>query len=341
MSRLRLPTVLLFAALAAGCNFTEKFESYCERTGNCACGEGGCCINEGRACGEGSCCEGLTCASGVCRATVAGVRLELPPGTAFPPTFPNTAAELEIPVFNRGLAVSEPLAFSFTGDRDQFQFFGGDCEGQRLEPGVGCKASLLFAPSRGGSFEIELHLTSGQDEIVHRFQGASQATVTLELNGAGSDVQIRSDPAGIDCPAGSCTGTFTLGAVTFTESHAPGRDFSGWKIETDQASADLGKSQSVTLWLTRPVHLKANFQPWLWVSPISGGWLTSDPPGLDCGWNQDHPVCSAALSGAVQLTAHPDPGYSEVKWTGACEGSGPGLQCDLVISGVTQVGAVF
>ena len=153
--------------------------------------------------------------------------------------------------------------------------------------------------------------------------------VSLTGNGSGS---VTSSPAGIDCGS-TCTADYDYGTVvTLTAAPATGSTFAGW------TGACTGTADCVVT-ITGLTNVTATFtlqQFTLTSSPTSGGAVTSEPPGIDCGT-----TCSANYDygTVVTLTATPAVGYMFSGWQGACTNT-TGL-CVITISGDTSVTATF
>ena len=73
----------------------------------------------------------------------------------------------------------------------------------------------------------------------------------------------------------------------------------------------------------------------LHVDHPTGGRVTSNPTGLDCGGTCDRPFLGGTT---VTLTAIAEAGYAFDRWTGACSGSGA---CVVTVDGPVTAGAVF
>lgn len=336
---------IALALLLAGCDFSGRLEAYCRDTANCTCSQGPCCINEGAACEEGLCCDGLACgASGRCIEKSAVLKLSASQ-TLFPLVPPGFPVLAQLEVLNNGRALSTPLTVTLTGDTDPFTVDRyRKCDGQLLAAGASCKAQITFLPTRGGDFHAVLHVSSGAVESTLELEGTSQARVDLVLNHPGAGARVISDPAGIDCvggpDGGSCDVDLPLGYVKLTETHDAGTDFSGW---SGGGWADAcGTSQSCTLQIFDQTTVDATYRPWILIAnSISSGWISSQPPGLDCGGDPSHSSCEATLSGPVKLLAHPLSGHTFDHWLNACADAGTSTECDLTLAGAIDLDASF
>ncbi len=152
------------------------------------------------------------------------------------------------------------------------------------------------------------------------FSQAEQNVLDVTVNGNGT---VTSDPAGIDCGA-ACSANFTEDSVvTLTATADPGFVFSGW------GGAASGTNSVTNVTMDAAKSVVANFVEQgagnaltVQVFPVdgSGGSVTSDPAGIDCGND-----CSETyVPGTdVELTAAPNPGYAFIGWSGAASGDSP------------------
>lgn len=141
---------------------------------------------------------------------------------------------------------------------------------------------------------------------------------------------ITSDPLGISCGA-ACTTYFPSGSsYTLTATPDAGYIFQGW-------SGDCSGTGTCTLTADAPHTASARFGPWLTVTTVGGGDVTSVPAGITCGANA---ICTNPfpLDSSVTMTATPEPGYVFGGWSDACTGV---LSCTIVMSGDQAVTANF
>lgn len=163
-------------------------------------------------------------------------------------------------------------------------------------------------------------------------------TVSVTLAGGGSGV-VSSSPAGIFCPAGTCSLNHAYGTeVTLTASADPGSVFGGWSGSGCSGTGDCvvvagsgGGTAMVTATFTsthpRLTVLRAG---------TGEGAVTSSPAGIDCG-----SFCESNFPAGTEVTlaAAPAPGFSFAGWSeGGCSGTGA---CVVMMSAPTTVRATF
>ena len=160
------------------------------------------------------------------------------------------------------------------------------------------------------------------------------AAVQLSVSANGSGT-VTSSPSGINCGP-TCTGTFNAGtSITLTAAPASGNSFAGW------SGACSGSSLTCTVLLNQATTVGAGFQ----VMPLqlavsesnaSGGVVSSDPAGINCGQ-----TCSASFNPGttVALTAATNSGFIFKGWSGACSGSS--LTCSVVLNQAATVAVAF
>ena len=74
------------------------------------------------------------------------------------------------------------------------------------------------------------------------------------------------------------------------------------------------------------------------VAPLTGGSVTSDPPGIACATDCAQHFSAGA---AVTLTARAATGQVLTGWTGACAAAGTAPTCTVTIAGARSAGATF
>jgi alpha-tubulin suppressor-like RCC1 family protein len=157
--------------------------------------------------------------------------------------------------------------------------------------------------------------------------------VVLQGDGSGS---VGSAPAGIDCPATTCSALFNSGSqVTLTAT--PGGDslFSGW-TGCDSVS---GATCTVAMSGARSVAASFERQRFALTAATSGdgsGTVTSSPVGIDCP-----SACSLTLVSGSHLTLTAAPGVNSLfsGWTG-CD-SVSGATCTVTMASARSVTAAF
>jgi trimeric autotransporter adhesin len=162
-----------------------------------------------------------------------------------------------------------------------------------------------------------------------------QRVVRLSVGGPGT---VTSDPAALQCGASATTCAATLGQGTTTRLIAtPAADgvFDSWlgrPCEGDTSptcvvavGANTGQAVSAVF---RHANPQSTAQP-LTVS-VTGGRVTSDPPGIDCSG-----TCTAMFAPGTHVTLRT--GGGNANWQGGCTGSLP--DCTLVIDAAITVSA--
>ncbi len=152
-------------------------------------------------------------------------------------------------------------------------------------------------------------------DAVANFTQAEQFALDVTVNGNGT---VTSMPAGIDCGT-TCSANFVEDmVVTLTASAETGSTFTGW------GGAASGTDPEITVTMDAAKSVVANFAEGgstltvqVFPQDGSGGKVTSDPTGIDCGSD-----CSEtyATNAEVELTASPNPGYAFIGWSGAASG---------------------
>lgn len=211
-----------------------------------------------------------------------------------------------------------------------------------------CRATCWFAVARENPVHLEPVLDpnavftgwtgacngTGPCDLKPQFDVSVAATFTparphrvqVSLSGDG---EVRSDPAGIDCPR-TCAADFPEGtAVALQALPSPGWDFNGF------GGACVG--QGCTLAVLADTAASATFSqrpPTLVVQVSGSGSIVSTPAAIDCPR-----ICSATFApdAAVTLSASAAPGFSFVGFSGDCTGS----TCALRLSGPANVSATF
>jgi uncharacterized repeat protein (TIGR02543 family) len=159
-------------------------------------------------------------------------------------------------------------------------------------------------------------------------------TLAVALLGTGGGA-VASEPAGIDCGI-TCEATFDEATVvTLTATPDGTSTFTGWTGActgtevTCEVTIDQAKNVDATF--TRITYLLA-------VDKVgtSGGTVTSEPAGVDCG-----SACSAwyETGTLVTLTATPNAGSTFAGWSGAgCAGTGT---CTVTLDAARSMTATF
>lgn len=160
---------------------------------------------------------------------------------------------------------------------------------------------------------------------------------TLSVTIASGSGTVTSDPAGINCSAGTCSALFTnRSTVALTATPAAGYFFDQW----NPISPCGGQGSVCTLTMNGDQNTAVTFAPMrtLTVTVTGRGTVTSNPAGINCGTGGT--ACSAQFAPQdVTLTTTPDVHAQFFRWTGACSGSTP--QCTVSLASSQTVGAEF
>ncbi len=175
--------------------------------------------------------------------------------------------------------------------------------------------------------------------VVGEFQPAAPPPVPLTLL-VGPGGRVTSDPAGLDCVAAECTGSFAPGArVRLTATPDPDFAFAGWSGLCATVPGDVCTITSLTL----PVTVGASFSPVVRVEvdppddmTPGNGWIVSSDPGaprISCGG-----VCAAAYPVGTQVTLR----FTQwerwtVEWTGCTAWTD--TTCAFAVAGPMTIGA--
>ena len=165
-------------------------------------------------------------------------------------------------------------------------------------------------------------------------QWLDTATVTyalsVSISGSGT---VTSNPVGINCGF-DCTENYNSGtSVILTAIPASGYSFSGW------SGACSGTSTTCTVPMTAAKSVTASFTQrinTLTVSIFGSGTVTSNPAGINCGFDCTENYNSGT---SVTLTATPASGYTFSGWSGAC--SGTSTTCTVPMTAAKSVTASF
>jgi Divergent InlB B-repeat domain/Beta-propeller repeat len=184
----------------------------------------------------------------------------------------------------------------FGFENDTFQHWGGFCSG--TDPS-GC------------SFTMPTTATS----VTATF--TNNATRTLNMfKSPGNGGTVTSSPSGISCGR-SCDNVshgFTKGAaVTLTATPASGFNFIGWSGDTCETGTGTTCGYTMNDDHTVTANFLAKNTKTLTVTKPTGGSVTSDPAGIDCGTSC---VADFGTNLVANLTAHPAAGFTFGSWVG-------------------------
>ena len=170
------------------------------------------------------------------------------------------------------ISTSQQILLSATADADsQFVAWGGDpdCADGNLIPDGDKNCTVIFNLKPPPPTET--------------------VDVTVQLTGAGSG-SVTSEPAGIDCPANSCSGTFIqFTRVALTATPAEGSVFTGWSGDADCLDGDLTGDASATCIANFDIAPPPEPSARLTMGVAGPGTVSSSPPGISCSTNE--PVC--------------------------------------------------
>ena len=189
-------------------------------------------------------------------------------------------------------------------------------------------------------FSVTAYDTSGNESSpspeVSKSITAITSLVSVSISGIGT---VTSNPAGLSCSTGTCSGTFSQGSlVTLTAAPGAGSTFAGW-------GGSCGGTSSCALSLLSSATVSAAFASStptasrsLSVS-LTGdgkGSVTSNPAGLTCTGG----TCTASFPQGTTVTLTPSPQSGNVfqGWNGICSGTS---NCAVTLSSTQVVTATF
>lgn len=160
----------------------------------------------------------------------------------------------------------------------------------------------------------------------------NQHQLAVTVDGGG---EVTSSPAGISCPAGSCSAPFYDGVpVTLTATPDTGYAFAGWSgacTGTDPCVVTLSGDAAVAATFVQSTRTLS-----VTISGSGEGSVTSVPAGIACSSG----ICSETFDAGsqVELIATPSAGSIFGGWSGDCAGTG---SCTPTMADNRNVGAVF
>lgn len=195
-------------------------------------------------------------------------------------------------IFDRGSAVI--LTARPAGD-SVFEGWVIECEGQGLQTAVVLDRSRQCAAQ-------------------FRDVGPAAFLLTVLVDGG----RVTSSAGGVLGPASiacepTCSAIFPQSTqVALAATDAGGFGFTGWGLDCS------GTERETSVVMDARHTCRALFRPFTLTVAVSGeGWVTSDPPGLDCA-----PTCSyAPRTETALLRAEPAPGWQFDGWSGDCTGT--------------------
>ena len=206
-------------------------------------------------------------------------------------------------------------------------------------------ATALFSgwsvPSCGSTLQCTVTVAATNPTITATFiEPTLGVTIAGPPNSNPGNVTSTSPPTPpINCPTGSCSGSFGIGTnVVLAESANPGFAFVNW------SASGCNNSPTCTVpILSSPLNqsVTANFtNAYVLTVTEAGtgtGLVTSNPPGINCGT-----TCSYGFASGSQviLTETPNPSNTFVGWSGGgC--SGTNNTCTVTMSAAEGVTATF
>jgi phospholipase C len=205
------------------------------------------------------------------------------------------------------------------GPNSTFAGWGGSCSGMTQ-----CTLTVTQDMSATASFSVT---------------SSPQQTLNVSIGGTGSGT-VTSNPAGINCPASTCSAEFAAGTrVTLTATATSNSSFSGW------GGSCSGSNYTCQVTLSQNTAVTAGFillpppQVTLTVvvSPTGAGTVSSTPSGINncsSSCNANYPVGTQ-----VTLTQQVAAGYNFTGWTGGgCTGTN---SCIVTLTTNTQVTANY
>ena len=160
-------------------------------------------------------------------------------------------------------------------------------------------------------------------------------TLSVATTGSGTG-NITSSPAGINCPATTCSANYSSGTtVTLTAAAASGSTFTSWSgcdsTSGNTCTAVMNSAKSVTATFTA-VQQTLNVTK----AGTGGGAVNSSPAGINCGT-----TCTATYNNgtSVTLTATPDGTSTFTSWSGCDTTSGN--TCTVAMTATRNVAATF
>src|SRR5206468_3453628 len=137
------------------------------------------------------------------------------------------------------------------------------------------------------------------------------------MGGTGSGT-VTSNPSGISCSAGTCTGTFTAGTnVVLTATPAGGSAFAGWGGACSGSSAcSVPLNSDLTVNATFNTTAGGTHVVTVVIGGTGSGTITSKPSGINCSAG----TCTGTFNTGtnVSLTATAGSGSVFASWGGAC-----------------------
>jgi List-Bact-rpt repeat protein len=236
---------------------------------------------------------------------------------------------LNVSVNGSGTVTSSPAGIDCGNDCSE-SYQSGQSVSLTATPADGFRFTSWSGDCSGSN--CSLNMTSNQS-VTALFEAVSANTFNLSVVTTGSGT-VTSSPAGIDC-GNACTQSFAENtAVSLSASPAQGFQFVGWAGACSGSGAcDVSMTSDLSVTATFEQSAAETFN--LNVTVTSGGVVTSNPAGIDCGSDCDEIYQSGTL---VTLFATANSGFKLDRWSGDCSGN---VDCSVTMSAARSVTATF
>ena len=209
----------------------------------------------------------------------------------------------------------------------------------------GTKVTLTAAPDTSSTFEGWSGGCSGKGPCVVKIAGVKTITakfvkkqfkVTIEKAGEG-DGMISSDGT-LACGT-ACSATLEAGDIVRLKAEPDGNSkFVGWTGECTSTSTTCNFPVDGEITVTATFSRKGNRLNVSRSGTQSGGTITADVPGIDCGDTCSYTYPAGTV---VTLTASAQPGYLFAGWRADCASAGKSATCAVTMDAVKFVSAEF
>lgn len=245
-----------------------------------------------------------------------------------PWTTPSDQPTLTVSLQGQGTVTSSPAGIN-CGTGCSYAFTQGIPVNLTATPANGHVFSSWSGACTGSSTTCQVTMQSAKN-VTAKFTAhpLGQFGLTVVVRGSGTVTG-----GGIDCPNTCSQGETANSNVTLKATPSQHMTFTGW------SGACTGTSLTCKVTMSQAQTVHANFasasQYTLSVTSGTGGTVTTQPAGIDCGT-----VCQASFDSGTQVTvdADPAPGYVFISWSGACAGT---QTCDLTMDGNQSLKATF
>ena len=177
-------------------------------------------------------------------------------------------------------------------------------------------------------------VTTSEEKWVGATFTGSHFPLTVWQDGSGSG-RVTSSPAGIDCGL-DCSQTYASGTVvTLVAAAAAGSTFAGWSGCDTVSDMTCTVTTSEEKWVGA-TFTGSQFPLTVWQDGTGSGRVTSNPAGIDCGFDCSQTYASGTV---VTLVAAADAGSIFAGWSGCDTVSD--MTCTVTTSEEKWVGATF